>query len=459
MNPEKKETNIVPYKKRKTINVGIVMFTIILLYLIATIVMYITVPHVTVYEVRQGSILKDYAYSGLVLREETVFYAEADGYGNYYIENHSKVRVGAEIYTILREKVQYQQNNSDVALTDEQTQQLLLKIQMFNDSFKENQFQTAYQLKQDIKTSLDKYANQSLSKQLKDIVDKNPSLVTLNKDAEQNGIVVYYVDGMENLTVDEITSKHLQREHYKRKEFTNNTMVIAGEPVYKMVTDEKWQLLIEISEETKAALEGKKTIRVRFKKDNQIIRGTLSLLDEQPSMACITFENSMIRYINDRYLDVELIIEDQSGLKIPKSAETTKQFYIVPKSYLTHGGNSSREGVLLKSKDKDGNGITQFLAVIIYYEEDGYVYLDPSVFGKASTLLKPDSTEIFELRQMKSLKGVYCINKGYAVFRQIKVLCESDEYYIVEEGNQFGLSNYDHIALDSSTVRENDVVF
>ena len=67
--------------------------------------------------------------------------------------------------------------------------------------------------------------------------------------------------------------------------------------------------------------------------------------------------------------------------------------------------------------------------------------------------------ETYELKDTRSLKGVYCINKGYAVFKQIQILCESDEYYIIEEGNSFGLSNYDHIALDSSNIKENDVVF
>ena len=74
-------------------------------------------------------------------------------------------------------------------------------------------------------------------------------------------------------------------------------------------------------------------------------------------------------------------------------------------------------------------------------------------------LLKPDSLEIYPLTEKRPLKGVYSINKGYAVFKQIKILCESDDYYIIEEGNSFGLSNYDHIALDSQNIKENDVVF
>ena len=37
--------------------------------------------------------------------------------------------------------------------------------------------------------------------------------------------------------------------------------------------------------------------------------------------------------------------------------------------------------------------------------------------------------------------------------------CESDDYYIVESGSDYGLSNYDHIALNGADVDENDVEF
>ena len=97
--------------------------------------------------------------------------------------------------------------------------------------------------------------------------------------------------------------------------------------------------------------------------------------------------------------------------------------------------------------------------VNVYYEDDEVAYLDPNVFGKNDVLVKPDSNETYPLKEKKQLRGVYNVNKGYAVFKQIQVLCESDEYYIVEEGSSFGLSNYDHIALDGSSVKENDVVF
>ena len=101
----KQEANIVKYRKRKHINIGIVIFGIIFVYLIATIIMYITAPHITVYEVRQGSILKDNAYTGLAIRKEIVVYSDASGYINYYAEDTSKVRVGSNVYTLSEDKL------------------------------------------------------------------------------------------------------------------------------------------------------------------------------------------------------------------------------------------------------------------------------------------------------------------------------------------------------------------
>lgn len=458
----KKEEKVLKFQKKRNVNIGIIIFGIIFVYLLATIVMYITAPHITVYEVRQGSILKDNAYTGLALRKEEVIYADADGYANYYVENNSKVRVGSKVYTLSDKELNFESNSSkiDLTLTDENIRALTLKIQNFNDQFHESDYASTYELKNDMQNTLNRFASQSKSEQLEQMLLDGTYSDLVVKNSVNDGIIVYAVDGMEDVTIETVNLKHLNKSGYKNKEFTNNRHVSKGDAVYKIITDDTWQLLVAVSEETKQELSDKSSIKVHFKKDNQRMRASLSFLDNSDEpIACLSFENSMIRYINERYLDIELILEDESGLKIPKSAETTKEFFVVPKGYLTQGGNSSSDGVLLQTTDSSGNLITQFKKVIVYYEENESIYLDPNVLQESTILIKPDSMETFKLGDKKSLKGVYCINKGYAVFKQIEILCESDEYYIIEEGNSFGLSNYDHIALDSSTIKENDVVF
>ena len=47
------------------------------------------------------------------------------------------------------------------------------------------------------------------------------------------------------------------RVNYQKTEFANNTKVNAGDPVYKLVTDESWTLVTEISKETYDVLKKK----------------------------------------------------------------------------------------------------------------------------------------------------------------------------------------------------------
>lgn len=456
------EEKIIPYRKRKQINIGIVIFGIIFIYLIATIVMYITAPHITVYEVRQGSILKDNAYTGLALREETVVYADDSGYINYYAENNSKVRSGTTIYTLSNEKLEFEEekNEAQVILTEEENRSMLRRIQSYNNQFQKSDFASTYQLKSELQSSLNRIASLSKTQQLDAMLSSGKYSGLTAKYSMRDGIIVYSIDGMEELTPETLNSEHFKKTNYKKTEFANNNKIKSGEPVYKIVTNDQWKLLLYITEDTKAALSDKKSIKINFKKDNQEMRGSISFIEGYDSpVLCLSFTDSMVRYANDRYLDIELILEDESGLKIPKTAETNKEFYVVPNTYITQGGNTSNTGVMRKRKDADGNSITEFMQVTVYYEQDEMVYLDPYEFKIDDMLVKPDSNETFALKETRSLNGVFSINKGYAVFKQIKILCESDEYYIVEEGNSFGLSNYDHIALDSTNIKENDVVF
>ena len=133
-----------------------------------------------------------------------------------------------------------------------------------------------------------------------------------------------------------------------------------------------------------------------------------------------------------------------------------EDFFVVPGEYITTGGNSSSNGVMIS----DGNGNATFQSVGIYStSEDGEVYLSRDELKEGDILIRPDSTETFTVGAVKPLTGVYNINRGYAVFRKVTILCESDEFYIVQEGDSYGLSNYDHIVQDGSTVDPDEVVF
>ena len=100
----------------------------------------------------------------------------------------------------------------------------------------------------------------------------------------------------------------------------------------------------------------------------------------------------------------------------------------------------------------------EFTPVTLFYETEDAYYIDGEGVSVGDTALLPDSNERFLLKELASLEGVYNVNKGYAVFKRIEKLFENEEYTIINTGTSYGISMYDHIALDSSSVEENDII-
>lgn len=450
--------NITVYRKKRNLNIGIFIFGIIFIYLIVSVLMYLTSGPVSVYEVREGSILKDTAYTGFVVRSETVVEAQEDGYVNYFVTEGEKVGAKTNVYTSSAEKLDFQtvDEESSEALTPEEESSLLTDIQAFSDNFQAEDFQNVYTVKSKIDDLLDSRSSQNRKTQLKDMLKtRGDNLKVYN--ASKDGIIIYSVDGYENTTISDVTEEMILINDHVTSALENNMQVRAGEPVYKLITSDQWTVVVVLSDEMTQELAETKRIKVRFAKDNQTETADFAIYNtENANLGFLTFDTGMVRYARDRYLDIELILEDESGLKIPCSSVVEKEFYTVPEDYLTQGGNSREKGILVQSE-----GEARFQEAEVFYRdtETGMIYLDPLDFPEDTVLIKPDSKETCPLKETAKLKGVYNINKGYAVFKQIQILCESDEYYIVATGSDYGLSNYDHIALNGEDVKENDVVF
>lgn len=456
------KNNIHVYKKKTDINIGVVLFGVILVYLIVTILTYVTAKHVSVYEVREGSILKDNSYTGVVLREELLVSANDSGYINYLVAEGGKVGKLTNVYSISNEPLEFSNTGSDTEdgtaeLTSEEQSAIVLKAQTFTESYQNTSYGDTYQFKEGIEGIISSGSAQSRQAQLEQMLESNTHALSIHTAAE-DGIIIYSTDGYENLQLDSLLTHMISRADYQKNELSDNTQVTSGEIIYKLITDNEWRLVIELDEEMANTLAESTSVKLRFKKDNQTAKANFSIQKvNEHTYGILSFHHSIVRYATERFLDIELILEDESGLKIPKSAVIEKEFYLVPEDYMTKGGNSNASGVLVKTK----NNSAEFTEADIYYRdsETGMVYLETDNFKRNTVLVKPDSDETYLLTNTDTLSGVYDINKGYAIFRQVYILCESDEYYIVQSGSTYGLTNYDHIALDGSAIHENDIVF
>ena len=458
---KKKSISIKKYKNKREMNLGIFLFAIVFLYLVITIISYFTSDTVSAYEVREGSIVRDNSYTGLVIRNETVVNAEEDGYVNFYQSENSKVKKGTRIYVLTPEEL----NTSDVSagssqtvINDETQSGIVLQVQNFNENYSNTDFSSVYLLKDEITASLQNELSQTRTEHL-DAAVAESGQTAVTSSAARDGIVAYTIDGLEELTKDSFTEADFDRTNYESATVSDQMKISTGEPVYKLITDEDWSVIVRLEDDTARELMEKETttLKVRIDKDSETLNAAFSVIERDGNYyGCLDFDNSMIRYAEDRYLNIELILEDETGLKIPKTAVVQEEFFVIPREYLTTGGNSSASGVL--KRDENGNAV--FQEVDIYnISDEGEVYLSGKDVSKGDILIKPESSETYTVNGTKKLDGVYNINKGYAVFRKVTILCENDEYCIVQEGESYGLYNYDHIVQDGSSVDPEEVVY
>jgi len=459
----KRRTNVVAFHKKGNMNIGIVLFGAIFIYLVVTVLLYLTNSHISVYEVREGSILKDNAYTGFVVRSEEIITAPADGYVNYFASEGSKVGAKTDVYSISPDELNFTETKGDETgeLSDEEREALLLRTQNFTENFNSEQFDDVYLLQDNIEAVLESKTAQSRQAQLAEMLAESPEDLAVYR-ASTPGIVIYSTDGYEETTISDVTEDMVAKRDYEPVNFQNNTRVKTGDPIYKVITDDTWTLVILLDDETAQDMTETERVKVQFSKDHETTVADFSIYNTPAAnLGFLTFDSSMVRYAKERYLDIELILEDESGLKIPSSSVVKKDFYVIPESYLTQGGDSRKTGVLVMATE-EMDVESYFKEATVYYRDidTGMVYLDTDIFEGNEVLIKADSSETLRLKEKETLRGVYNINKGYAVFQEIEtyILCESEEYYIVESGGDYGLSNYDHIALNGKDVQEDDIV-
>ena len=456
---------VVKYRKPFNINIGVIIFIIIFIYLVFNVFSYMTTTHISVYEVQQGTMAENNVYKGLILREEQVYYSNYTGAVNFYVKEASRVSANNLVYSIdengdISQKIQ--EASQDVSMLESgDLSEIEESIYDFQSSYDAQSYYNVYAFKENIDSAL----NEALSlKALNSLSDYTTSAQASNTfhliSSERPGIVVYYCDGYEGVTTETFTADMFNESSYTRTSSQNSLSVDSGSPVYKLITSEYWNIVLPIPQNVADELADDDTLQLRFVKDDKKAYATYTIQQRDgQNYLILTLRNSMIRYAKDRYIEVELLLTEETGLKIPNSAITEKEFYTVPIEYFMKGGDSSEDGLLVQREDKDGKTITEFVAPTIYYETDEYYYIDSEDVSADDIILKPDSTSTYKVGSNTAvLKGVYNINKGYAVFKQIDILYQNEEYAIVQTGTTYGIALYDHIALDGSKIQENELI-
>lgn len=460
-----KVTKISKYRKPLNINIGMIIFVVIFIYVCICISMYFKDNHIRPYEVRMGSLSSENLYTGIILRDETVVTADAAGYVNYYAREGERVAVGDLVYTVdetgrLSDYMSSSQLGEN-ALSDMNLSQLKSEIVGFVHGFSPENFSTTYDFKYTVKGTVLKLANSSLMESITDVSNSDLNSMVKMSYTPYTGIVMYWTDGYELLTPGAVNANTFKNSDYEKKQLLNNELVSQGDAVFKICSNENWSVIIPVEEGKADELEEEEYVKVRFMKNQDESWAAVTILhnEDGKTYAQLSFTNSMVSFVNDRFLEIELLLHEENGLKIPNSSIVEREFYLIPEEFITQSGTTDSYGVLREAVLEDGTPTTEYVEVSIYSLVDGEYYVDADVIKSGDHLFMTDSTETYTVSKRATLIGVYNMNKGYADFRQIEILYQNDEYAIVRSNTEYGLNVYDLIVQDASSVKVDQFIY
>jgi hypothetical protein len=471
-------------RKVAGLNIGTIMFGILFIYMSFSAILYFTTTHIESYQVTSGPLSRNETYTGLAIREETVCTAPSSGYITYYAREGSKINASGAVYGLSSTK----KSTSTASLATEELLKIRNDMMSFSKGFNSSKFNNTYSFKYELKGNILQYAESENSSSApltsgeydesddssgKDNIT-NSNVYAGNESicqSQSDGIILYSTDNYEGKTIDTVTAEDFDQNSYHETDLKTSDSVQSGDDVYTIITDERWSLLIPLSDKQAEKLKDRSTIRVKFLKDDMTQNGDFSIITiDGGKYGQIDFNKGLIRYASDRFLDIELVTNTVVGLKIPLSSIVTKDFYVVPSRMATTQNNET--GFMLASGNKDSG---TFKSVSIYASvEDTSVsklatdgsedqpmiyYIDKSSFKEGDALIDPDTGEKYIIGETDTLEGVYCINKGYAVFRRIEILDQNEEYAIVSKNTSYGLARYDHIVRNADKVKEEDILY
>lgn len=461
----KKKRKIIKYRRTLNLNIGMLIFAVIFIYMVFSVYTYIRKDKIQPYEVTEGSIVNDRSYTGMILRQEKTEYADSSGYINYYVREGKRASAGTSVYSIDESgtlaTILEENGLSQSTLSEEDLSDISKHLATYSLSYSNERFEDVYDTKYSLEALVLEHASfNTLDNQEELIKQLGGNFKQVHTPV--SGIISYAVDSYEDLDISQISAEMFDRSKYSRGVTKAGKLVEQGSPVYKVITDDSWSLVFPMSEQDVADFGQETSLRVNFRGHDLTATGTFSMItgtDGNP-YGKLDFSKYMVQFVSERYLDFEIITSTTEGLKIPVSSVTTKNFYLVPVDYLTTGGDSTANGFNKEVYSENGTSVV-FVPTTVYYSTEEYYYIDTDEdeeIHAGDYLVKPGSSDRYQVGQTSSLEGVYNINKGYTVFKQIEILAQNDEFYTVKKGMSYGLNVYDHIVLDASVIEKEGVL-
>lgn len=452
-NKIKDELNKKPVRKSLVLYFFRVLFVILViigLYIAFNFIKIFNNKSVQIYEVVTGEIVNVDRHKGFIYRDESIATCLNDGFINFYVANADRVNRGAFVYTI-----------NDIPsvinvfeLNDADKKNIRQNIKMYSNNITDYEFSNVYNARK----SLDELINEiNLVKQLENIDIEKEINAKEKGYSKYAGLVSFIIDGYETSSIDDFTDEIIKK-YDSVKVLTQRKEVLSGDKIYKIVRSPEFVIAFDSSYDYDNYQESN-NVYVKFVYENVTTNGHIESFignDGKKHFKLFITEYPE-RFIDKRVVEFEIENKKISGYKIPIKSIVSKNCYKIPKS-MVEKDYETDENVFYKI---GLNGVRERLTCNISKEDTNYYYI--SIDDKLSKLKYGDVlinrfNDTFSLSEVSQLNGVYNMNKGYAIFKNIEIIDRTNEYAIVKKQTINGISLYDHICLNAGDIKEGDLI-
>lgn len=440
--------------------------------------------------IEYGTIETPESFKGVIIRDEDVYTAGAEGVVSYNVAENEKIKANTVICNVSNAQVvaemeqDLEKINQEILKMQESRQEISIyteDVKKYNQQIKEtvdkatpafinNDISQLYTLKNNVQKRIDVRNQMLLSEsngslaELSDkrIAQENKLASNIKKvSSKTSGIVSYYVDGLEDtFKVDNIAGLTKEQTLMSSNENLTKTTVTKDTPVFKIVNSNQWYIASYINNkyiDSWAAGEHHNIYVTDSYGNTTTINTYVESITtlEKESFIVLKADKYMIDYIDTRTLTFETT-QANEGYKIPNSAIVEQTLLKVPAKYVIDN----------KSVNKISNEETTSVSVSISTEaedtENVYIPMQIGVINVGDTLVNPaDSSDTFKINDTLTKQGIFVMNTGVAEFTVINTVnsITNGTYTILDPAGNPNITIYDKIITDTANIEKQQRIY
>ncbi len=444
-----RNNGVVKIRKSIKFNAATCVVAAILLYVIICIIKMAAKEPISIYRVSKSNVSNNISLNGLAIREEQLIKTTKAGYVCYYIRDGEKIMNGATVCTVdetgsLINSVS-DSEEFETMLTDEDYKSIREIISLYKVSYQNENFYEAYNFENNIKNKVLELSNEVIMQQVSASSYSNLSGIKSNC----SGIVTYYIDGYESYDINNVKQSDFDKSKYIKQTLKTGEIVSAGSDIVKIIPSEKWNIIAPITDEQISALNDSDNVYFKINNSSYNISMPYSIINASDGKYInISLDKYLYNYLSERFLTIEIIKDDDEGLKVPVSSIVTKDVYKIPVDYLTAGGNQSNENRFnVSRKNSDGSVTNKLIEPTIYKIDDEYCYVDPGYFEDTDILIPKNTISMSTMDMVAYEEGnLYAIPLAFLSAD----ISEGEKTSISvqrSKGDQSGMTNVDISAM------------